>query len=1337
MANAQNTFPANGSVGIGTATPYSASVLDINSTTQGILIPRMTTINKNAIINPITGLMIFQIDGAAGFYYYTGTTWKAVTAGLANTTLSNLGNTAIDASLRPKTDNMYDLGAATLHWGSLYVNNLNFADASVQTTAFTPYTPGTGINITGNTIANTSPTQWTTAANNIYYNGGSTGLGTATPDTSALLDITSSTKGILVPRMTGANKTAIVNPATGLLIYQTDGTAGFYYYSGAAWKAVTTAASQWVSSGNNISYIKGNVGIGTAAPQQKLHVAGGLRVDTLSNGVDSGLLRHDASGTVYSLKFTGDSTQVLRGNGSFGSLTIPGGNYWTTKGNAGTNPATNFIGTTDSVPLNFRVNNQLAGQINPATYNVSFGTADLQSNTTGLGNAVFGSRALVSNTTGIGNTAAGFNSLFSNISGSGNSAMGEAALAFNTTGNYNFAGGVGALTSNTTGNANTAIGFFALNNSRGDSNMIAIGDSALFSQNGATDQNIAIGSSAMFMNTTGYANTAIGASALYANTTGNSNVALGMLALRNNYNGVRNVAIGKGAMQLNFLGYSNTAVGTLAGYSNTNGLYNCYFGDGSGSASYGSYNAFYGGNSGSSNTTGSYNAFFGCRAGISNTIAVNNAFFGQSSGFANTTGQDNTFIGNGAGYGNGTAGSNTFVGSLSGFNNATGASNTGIGMNVMSLNATGHSNVAAGISALFSNTGVSNLVAIGDSAMFNQNGGSGFNTAIGSKSLFGNTTGAYNTASGSQSLIYNATGSYNTSTGAFALGSNISGSLNTANGYYAAYYNGTGYSNVAIGNNALYSNGPGSNLVAVGDSAMYNQNGGGGQNTAVGSKALYANTTGAYNTALGYKSLTAATTGNYNTAAGWSALSKNTSGGYNTGMGVNALTNNTTGTNNTALGVNTLVYNSTASNNVALGMEASYSGTTGSNNVAAGTTALYYNVTGSSNVAIGNKALYKYTKSFSVAIGDSALYNSVDDGFQNSTYNTAVGYGTLAASQTGASNTAIGYKALAKTTTGLLNTAVGTNAGLGINSHQYITLVGANSNVTIAGLSDASAFGYGAQPTTTYSTIIGDANQLLIGGYQGWSNISDGRYKKNIKDLTHGLDFIRQLRPVTYNLDVEGIQRKLKGNDPEALAKSLALSKQSNSAAVVHTGFVAQEVEQAANKVGYDFSGVTKPTSDADFYTLRYGDFVVPLVKAVQELASAKDDKDQQIKDLQIQLSGVQKQLADLESKVSQMLAGQTVASNNISLSSATLEQNIPNPFNQNTLINYYIPENSGNAILKVVDMNGRTIKAISLTAKGKGQLTLDTQSLAAGTYLYTLFVDDRLIDTKKMLLVK
>ena len=75
--------------------------------------------------------------------------------------------------------------------------------------------------------------------------------GTGAPaDTSAMLDVASTAKGLLMPRMTAAQCMAIALPATGLMVYQTDGTAGYYYYNGSAWTTVSSAAG-WGLTGNS------------------------------------------------------------------------------------------------------------------------------------------------------------------------------------------------------------------------------------------------------------------------------------------------------------------------------------------------------------------------------------------------------------------------------------------------------------------------------------------------------------------------------------------------------------------------------------------------------------------------------------------------------------------------------------------------------------------------------------------------------------------------------------------------------------------------------------------------------------------------------------------------------------------------------------------------------------------------------------------------------------------------------------------------------------------------------------------------------------------------------
>ena len=83
----------------------------------------------------------------------------------------------------------------------------------------------------------------------------------AAPDNSAMLDITSNIKGLLTPRMTSAQRTAIASPATGLLVYDTD-LSLFYYYNGSSWTALASPASAWSVNGNT-GTVSGTNFIGT------------------------------------------------------------------------------------------------------------------------------------------------------------------------------------------------------------------------------------------------------------------------------------------------------------------------------------------------------------------------------------------------------------------------------------------------------------------------------------------------------------------------------------------------------------------------------------------------------------------------------------------------------------------------------------------------------------------------------------------------------------------------------------------------------------------------------------------------------------------------------------------------------------------------------------------------------------------------------------------------------------------------------------------------------------------------------------------------------------------
>lgn len=465
------------------------------------------------------------------------------------------------------------------------------------------------------------------------------------------------------------------------------------------------------------------------------------------------------------------------------------------------------------------------------------------------------------------------------------------------------------------------------------------------------------------------------------------------------------------------------------------------------------------------------------------------------------------------------------------------------------------------------------------------------------------------------------------------------------------------------------------------------------------------NTTGAFNTAIGDGALYNNTTGSENTATGYQALFNNTEGIWNAAYGYHALFSNTEG-GNAAFGNQALEYNTTGYFNNAIGSWALWNNTTGAWNQAHGVGALAYNTEGSGNVGMGDFVL---------------------------------GFNT-----TGNDNAAVGNGAMWTNTTNSFNTAIGSEAAGNSLDYSNATFLGAYTN-SDSGLINITAIGYDARAIASNQVMVGNSSVTSIGGYANWSNFSDGRYKKNVKEDVPGLEFITQLRPVTYTLDLDGIETKKgmslqrkntinipgltdKASTPNALSareskqSTQELKAKEEKTKVIYTGFIAQEVEQAAKKLNYDFSGVDAPKSEKSFYALRYGDFVVPLVKAVQEQQKQIEEQQKQIEELKVLVQSLTKQ------GVSNTTA--------FSSSPALLKQNSPNPFNKGTVISYSIPDNATNAQIIVTDMKGSLIKTFT-AIKGVGQINISSAELPAATYNYTLLVNGKKMDTRQMIITK
>ncbi|MFI5135497.1 MAG: hypothetical protein ACHQD9_06565, partial [Chitinophagales bacterium] len=330
----QNTFPSSGSVGIGTTTPNSSALLDATSTTKGMLIPRMTLAQRNAIASPATGLMIFQTNSTPGFYYYSGAAWAAVSPKSANTALSNLAaTTTINAALLPNASSTLDFGSSTRNWrngffgGAVKVGAVSGTPTAGMIqwngTDFQGYNGTTWNSLTGGG-GGSGP--WSTFGNNIYStNTGSVSMGP-----------------VYVSPYVGENKLQIGSPddwtnptfsGNDIAIYNADGINGMSFYA-------SPTSSYWYTT-NNFAIMNGNVGIGTDNPTTKLNV------------------------------LTGDATWgITHSNGSVSVGTYVGssGGWLATQSNSPLYFCTGLLNANGSAQMTLLLNGNVGiGTINPST----------------------------------------------------------------------------------------------------------------------------------------------------------------------------------------------------------------------------------------------------------------------------------------------------------------------------------------------------------------------------------------------------------------------------------------------------------------------------------------------------------------------------------------------------------------------------------------------------------------------------------------------------------------------------------------------------------------------------------------------------------------------------------------------------------------------------------------------------------------------------------------------------------------------------------------------------------------------------------------------------------
>ena len=284
-----------------------------------------------------------------------------------------------------------------------------------------------------------------------------------------------------------------------------------------------------------------------------------------------------------------------------------------------------------------------------------------------------------------------------------------------------------------------------------------------------------------------------------------------------------------------------------------------------------------------------------------------------------------------------------------------------------------------------------------------------------------------------------------------------------------------------------------------------------------------------------------------------------------------------------ALNANTATNAWSKTGNVATATD--FIGTTNNQDVVFKRNGSIYGKLNASNLSIGQGSLAISTGYWNTAFGQGC-----NDSNTTGIGNTSIGFNNLSNNTTGSFNIAIGFSTLQNNVSGEGNVAIGTNAlyeNVGINNCG----IGNQAGNTIINGNNNTAIGNNAQVPTTGSNQVRIGNtQVTYAGVQvAWTITSDKRWKSNIAKSNLGLDFIKQLQPVSYTR--RDVQVSDKGTK--------ILETTSNP--TVEYGFIAQELEATLNQFGAKNNGIISK-DDAGMYGVRYNDLLAPIVKAMQEL---------------------------------------------------------------------------------------------------------------------------------------